>query len=292
MKSRTLIAVFAVSAGLGAMSTARAQPATSPALAADTVVLQAGEFKLTKDQYERLGLGFERGVGSVMTGSNAQSPQSGSEVARLLALVSEAQRRKLDQTPRMQELIRVRSYVLMANALLQALVQEARADEAGTRALWESEKNNYIDVVARQVLVRYKGVTVENAKVTGLNRSEAQALAVARAAQQKLAAGADFAAVAKASSDDEATRLKGGELPAFTRGATQAEFESVAFTLPVGTVSEPFKTKYGYHVIQVAERRPYSFERVRSSLEFIRAQQKMEELGAKGVELNGAYFKP
>lgn len=292
MKSRTLIAVFAVSAGLGAMSTARAQPATSPALAADTVVLQAGEFKLTKDQYERLGLGFERGVGAVMTGSNAQSPQSGSEVARLLALVSEAQRRKLDQTPRMQELIRVRSYVLMANALLQALVQEARADEAGTRALWESEKNNYIDVVARQVLVRYKGVTVENAKVTGLNRSEAQALAVARAAQQKLAAGADFAAVAKASSDDEATRLKGGELPAFTRGATQAEFESVAFTLPVGTVSEPFKTKYGYHVIQVAERRPYSFERVRSSLEFIRAQQKMEELGAKGVELNGAYFKP
>ena len=292
MNSRTLIAVFAVSASLGALSTAWAQSAASSALAADTVVLQAGEFKLTKDQYERLGLGFERGVGAVMTGSNPQSPQSGSEVARLLALVSEAQRRKLDQTPRMQELIRVRSYVLMANALLQALVQEARADEAGTRALWESEKNNYIDVVARQVLVRYKGVTVENAKVTGLNRSEAQALAVARAAQQKLAAGADFAAVAKASSDDEATRLRGGELPAFTRGATQAEFESVAFTLPVGTVSEPFKTKYGYHVIQVAERRPYSFERVRSSLEFVRAQQKMEELGAKGVELNSAYFKP
>ena len=292
MKSRTLIAVFAVSASLGALSTAWAQSAASSALAADTVVLQAGEFKLTKDQYERLGLGFERGVGAVMTGSNPQSPQSGSEVARLLALVSEAQRRKLDQTPRMQELIRVRSYVLMANALLQALVQEARADEAGTRALWESEKNNYIDVVARQVLVRYKGVTVENAKGTGSNRSEAQALAVARAAQQKLAAGADFAAVAKASSDDEATRLRGGELPAFTRGATQAEFESVAFTLPVGTVSEPFKTKYGYHVIQVAERRPYSFERVRSSLEFVRAQQKMEELGAKGVELNSAYFKP
>ena len=291
MKSRTLIAMFAVSAGLSALSTASAQPAASPALAADTVVLQAGEFTLTKDQYERLGLGFERGVGAVMTGANAQSPQSGAEVARLLALVSEAQRRKLDQTPRMQELIRVRSYVLMANALLQALVQEARADEAGTRALWESEKNNYIDVVARQVLVRYNGVTVENARVTGLNRSDAQALVVARAAQQKLAAGADFAAIAKASSDDEATRLKGGQLPAFTRGATQAEFESVAFTLPVGTVSEPFKTKYGYHVIQVTERRPYPFERVRSSLEFVRAQQRMEELGAKGVELNGAYFK-
>lgn len=289
MKSRTLITTLL---SLGACALAWAQPAAIPTVAADAVVLQAGEFKLTKEQYERLGLGFERGVGAVMTGANAQSSQSGQEVARLLALVSEAQRRKLDQTPRMQELIRVRSYVLLANGLLQALVQEARADEAGTRAMWNSEKNNYIDVVARQILVRYKGVTADDPQATGRNRSEAQALAAAQAARQKLAAGADFSAVAKASSDDEATRLKGGELPAFTRGATQAEFEAVAFTLPVGAVSEPFKTRFGYHVIQVTERRPYPFEQVRSSLEFARAQQKLEEIGAKGVALNGAYFKP
>lgn len=292
MKSRFLLACLFGLAGLGVLSVAAAQPTANPGLAADTVVLQAGDFKLTKEQYEKLGLGFERAVGAVMTGANAQSLQSGQEVARLLALVSEAQRRKIDQSPKLQELIRVRGYVLMANSLLQELVAEAKADEAGTRALWASEKNNYIDVSARQILVRYKGVTAEDRKALGLNRTEAQALARARAAQQKLAAGGDFAAVAKASSDDESTRAKGGELPAFTRGAMQAEFETVAFGLQVGAVSEPFKTKYGYHVVQVTARQPYPFERVRSSLEFVRAQKRLEELGGKGVDLNSAYFKP
>lgn len=289
MKVRTL---FTLIAALGACASAWAQSAPPATVAADAVVLRAGEFKLSKEQYERLGLGFERAVGAVMTGGNAESVQSGQEVARLLALVSEAQRRKLDQAPKMQELIRVRSYVLLANGLLQDLIKEVKADEAGTRAVWNSEKNNYIDVIARQILVRYKGVVAENPKVAGLTRTEAQALALAQVARQKLVAGADFAAIAKTSSDDEATRMKGGELPAFTRGATQAEFETVAFTLPVGTTSEPFKTKYGFHVIQVTERRPYTFERVRASLEFARAQQKLEEIGAKGVELNSAYFKP
>lgn len=287
---RLLLLPIAIAASLPAWS--QPAPAASAPLAGDTVVLRAGNFTLSRDDYEKLSLGFDRAVGAVTTGASPQSVQSGTEVARLLTLVSEAQRRKIDQTPKMQELMRVRGYVLLANGLLAALSDDVKRDEAGTRALYNSEKNTYVDVHARHILVRFQGSRSDTPNAKGSTRTEAQAKALALAAYQKLKAGADFAALAQSVSDDESTRAKGGELPAFTRGAMQAEFEKVAYELPVGSVSEPFKTVYGYHVVRVDERRPFAFERVRASLEFIRAKQMLEDIATKGNQLNEAYFKP
>jgi hypothetical protein len=188
-------------------------------------------------------------------------------------------------------LMRVRSYVLLSNALLKTLTDEVKKDEAGTRALWASEKNTYVDVVSRQILLRFKGVAVDGSDSAGSQRSEAQAKALAVAAYQKLKSGADFAALAKTTSDEQNTRNTGGVLPPFTRGAMLAEFETTAFAATPGQVSEPFKTKYGWHVLLVDERRPFAFERVRPTLEFVRTKQKLEGIAASGIVLNDAYFK-
>lgn len=265
-------------------------PAASP-VSLETVVLRAGTFNLSRADYEKLVLGFERAAGAVTTGADTQTVQSGQEVARLLALVTEAQRRQIDQTPDMQALMRVRGYVLLSNALLRALTDEVKKDEAGTRALWAAEKNTYVDVVARQILLRFKGVAVDGSDVGGSQRSEAQAKALADAAYQKIKAGADFGALAKATSDEQSTRGQGGALPPFSRGAKLAEFETVAFAATPGQAIAPFKTKYGWHVLMVDERRPYDFERIRPTLEFIRAKQKLEAIASSGVVLNDAYFK-
>jgi hypothetical protein len=135
--------------------------AASQAVADDAIVLRAGEFTLTKAEYERLLPGFDRASGAITTGASSQSKQSGLDVARLLALVSEAQRRKIDQDPKMQALIRVRGYVLLANALLVTLTDDAKKDDPGTRALWSSEQNNYVEVRARQILFRHQGVKTD-----------------------------------------------------------------------------------------------------------------------------------
>jgi hypothetical protein len=266
-----------------------AQAATP--VADDAIVLRSGDFSLSKTDYEKLVLGFDRAAGAVISGANAQSAQSGQEVARLLALASEAQRRKLDQTPEMQALIKVRSYVILSGALMKSLTDEVKKDEAGTRALWESDKSNYFDVVVRQILIRHQGSAVEGVNAAGKSRTEAQAKALADAASQKLKTGADFATLAKAASDDQNTRNQGGLMPAFTRGAMVGEFETAAFSTPVGGVSEPFKTKYGYHLVKVEERKPFAFERVRSTLEFTRAKQKLDAISGAGIQLNEAYFK-
>lgn len=61
----------------------------------------------------------------------------------------------------------------------------------------------------------------------------------------------DFGKLAAANSEDPGSKAKKGQLPSFSRGQMVPEFEKVAFELPVGQVSNPVKTQYGYHLIKV-----------------------------------------
>jgi len=60
-----------------------------------------------------------------------------------------------------------------------------------------------------------------------------------------------FDAAAKQDSQDPGTKEKGGDLGVFIRGSMVKEFDNVAFTLKPGEISQPVKTQYGYHIIQV-----------------------------------------
>ena len=58
-----------------------------------------------------------------------------------------------------------------------------------------------------------------------------------------------FDDIARRFSDDKGSGREGGKLPWFGRGRMVAEFDSVAFAIPDGSISEPFKTRFGYHII-------------------------------------------
>jgi peptidyl-prolyl cis-trans isomerase D len=70
----------------------------------------------------------------------------------------------------------------------------------------------------------------------------------------ELAGGADFAEVAKRESSDPGSKENGGDLGSFGRGQMVPAFEAAAFALPVGEVSQPVATPFGYHLIQVQEK--------------------------------------
>jgi len=67
--------------------------------------------------------------------------------------------------------------------------------------------------------------------------------------------GRDFADAAKEYSDDPVTAPKGGDLGFFKKGDMVAEFDSAAFSLKIGEISQPVRTRYGYHLIKVDEKK-------------------------------------
>jgi len=87
-----------------------------------------------------------------------------------------------------------------------------------------------------------------------VERNDADALALAQEIRERLLAGEDFAALAAEYSDDSGSGANGGDLDWFGAGAMVAPFEEAAFSLEVGEISEPIKTQFGYHIIEVIEK--------------------------------------
>jgi parvulin-like peptidyl-prolyl isomerase len=102
------------------------------------------------------------------------------------------------------------------------------------------------------------------------------------------ARGANFEQVARESSDDDATKAKGGKIPVeIARGANPygAAFEAAVFSAPVGIVDEVIATPLGFHVVRVEEKRPGRLlplsevrEQIRAALLMQRQQQALDEL--------------
>ncbi|HVZ49276.1 MAG TPA: peptidyl-prolyl cis-trans isomerase [Gemmatimonadaceae bacterium] len=82
----------------------------------------------------------------------------------------------------------------------------------------------------------------------------AQTLARIRAIRDEIAKGAKFDDVAKRESDDSVSAVKGGDLGRSVKGTYVKQFDDAVFSLPVGTLSQPIKTDFGFHLIRVDKR--------------------------------------
>jgi peptidyl-prolyl cis-trans isomerase D len=83
--------------------------------------------------------------------------------------------------------------------------------------------------------------------------------AVQRLAQElvaRLRAGANFEQLAKEFSEDPGSKGNGGDLGLFGKGQMVPEFEQVAFSLQPDQISDPVKTQFGYHIIEVLQKQP------------------------------------
>lgn len=73
--------------------------------------------------------------------------------------------------------------------------------------------------------------------------------------RKQIIEGADFAALAKEHSEDIGSMLQGGDLGWSSPGQFVPEFEKAMATTPIGEVSEPFRSQFGWHILQVQEQR-------------------------------------
>ena len=92
--------------------------------------------------------------------------------------------------------------------------------------------------------------------------------------RMRLVGGDDFANLARANSDDTGSALKGGDLGWLSPGDTVPQFEAAMNELAPNQISPPFKSSFGWHIVQVNERRSQD---TTEELMQLKAKQKLRE---------------
>jgi parvulin-like peptidyl-prolyl isomerase len=273
---------------------APATPATNAESGSGKVVMQVGTESLTAAEFDSLIESLPEQVKAQAKGPMKR--QMAEQIVRVKLLAQQARKKGLDKEKNLQAQIQFQTENLLARAAFNEINKGLTIEEPALRKYYDEHKNEYERVTARHILVKFKGSPVPQREGKP-ELTEEQALARAQELRAKLLAGGDFAAIAKEESDDTGSGQNGGELGTFSRGQMVGEFDKAAFSLPVGQVSEPTKTQFGYHLILVDKRESRSFEDVRTEIE---DRLKPEAAGAAveklrkeaSVTLDEAYFGP
>lgn len=156
----------------------------------------------------------------------------------------------------------------------EQFTQKAAVSEDEIKTFYESRLDSFKQpeqVRARHILMKVDPQADESQRAEARKKLEM--------IQQKLQKGEDFEALAKEYSEGPSS-AKGGDLGYFGRGQMAKPFEEAAFALRSGEVSDIVETKFGYHLIEVIDRKPettVALEDVRGRIEQYLKQQKVQE---------------
>ena len=165
--------------------------------------------------------------------------------------------------PQIKKMIKMAENQIVAQAYLTSQIEKALT-EADIRAAYDEEVKNFKpeeEIHARHILV--------------LTEKQAQDILI------QLKAGADFGLLADQKSIDK--NAPQGDLGYFTREMMIPEFAEAVFAMKKGELSGPVKTAFGWHIIQVDDRRPTqapAFEQVKEQMQRIAVEKKIPEIVA------------
>ena len=139
------------------------------------------------------------------------------------------------------------SKLKLVNLKVRSKVKISDEDLKAEYAKVAHDESSDFEVHARHLLVQVP----QKATPEQVEAAKTKAAGLAAEARKP---GTDFAELAKKKSEGPSAS-EGGDLGFFKRGVMVGEFERAAFSLPVGGVSDPIRTKFGWHVIKIEERR-------------------------------------
>ncbi|MEP7355220.1 MAG: peptidylprolyl isomerase [Acidobacteriota bacterium] len=245
--------------------------------AADPVVLTVGTEKITQSMFEQIISTLNEQQRASLQDPEARRSLA-EQIAELKIMAQEGRTRKLDVSPEVKMKIAMQADQVVANALYQDMMK-AKIDDAAMMEFYNQHKQDWEEAKGRHILIRMAGSRVP-VREGQKDLTTEEALAKAKELRAKIVAGADFEAIAKAESDDTGSGVNGGDLGSFSRGQMIGAFDDTAFSIPVGEISQPIQTEFGYHLIKIDERKAAKFEDVRTEIE----QQIRPDMGAKAID--------
>ncbi len=184
-------------------------------------------------------------------------------LADIIVLAQAAEQQKLADAPDVKRQLTFDRYKVLMGALLQHAGRTAVTDQALHQVYDQAIKQMgpEQEVRARHILVS----------------TEAEAKEI----EAELKKGADFATLAKEKSKDPSAKTDGGDLGWFTKDQLVPEVAEVAFKLDKGQISDPIHTQFGWHIIQVEDKRikpTPTFDELKPQLERYVVRQAQEQL--------------
>lgn len=183
------------------------------------------------------------------------------QLIEIKLLSMEAVSRGLDEEPEARHRLETARDNILGNVLLEHIASE-RIDEAAVRRMYDTQVVLLEQQMENEARLRH---------IQAASKAEIDKIAA------ELKAGADFAVTAARRSNDEATRMDGGDLGYMTPDDASPEFARVIREVPQGGVSRPFEDSQGWHIVKVDEvrkKRPPSIEELRGRIErYLKAQQ-------------------
>lgn len=177
-------------------------------------------------------------------------------------------------------------YILADYAKIRS---EVKPTDAELLRLYEQHKDNYRRPASAHVL----HILVKS-EPGATPQADAAAKAKADGIVAQLRAGGDFAALARASSEDPSSSGNGGDMGWVDMGKTVESFERAIFSIPVNTVDVVKSPEYGYHIIKVVERREQSvqpFEEARPALAARAANDMSKDIARSEINRANAAIK-
>ena len=255
---------------------AAAKPAAVP-VSTDPIVASAGDVKITKSEFEAFVAGLPDYLKSMSVGP--QRKNLAKQMLDVYGVASEARKLKYDDDPKVRAQLAFQAEQTLASSYLNAEMQKVLGDESYVRQYYDRNQANYKQVQARHILIRIQGSVVP-VREGQKDLTEAEALSKAQDIRKRLVAGEDFATIAKAESDDSGSGARGGDLGFFGAGQMVPQFEQAAFALGKNEISEPVKTQFGFHIIQVLDMKQRQFDEVKAEIK----EKSGPELRAKIIE--------
>jgi peptidyl-prolyl cis-trans isomerase C len=185
-------------------------------------------------------------------------------LADVIVVAQAAQQQKLGDDPAVKRQLALAHDKVLMEALLQKTGRAAQADDAAMHKVYDeavARMPKEDEVHARHILVP--------------TEQEAKDIVA------QLKNGADFATLAKQKSKDPGASKNGGDLGWFTKAQMVPAFADAAFKLDKGQISDPVHTQFGWHIIQVTDKRikpTPTFDQVKDQLKTYIARQAESQL--------------